>query len=108
VRNWLGQEISVGDVVYNARRSGNTTTIRLGRVIKFTKNQVRVAWCVIPARRFWDRENGVWLEPDTPWTVLGNSDTWNGISVGNNDVDNLVKVEDCEAAASVPPLDALV
>jgi hypothetical protein len=112
MKNWMGQDIQVGDVVYNARRDGNGTVNRLGRVISYNpaKSLFRVAWCVEPQRRVYNRETRLYEETEQTYRIKRENAerAWDRPSFGSNDVDALVKVEDCEAAAAVPPLDTLV
>ena len=112
MKNWMGQDIQVGDVVYNARRDGNGTTTRLGRVVSHNpaKKLFRVAWCAEPQRQVYNRETGQYEETPQTYRVKREDapSSWDRPSYGSNDVDALVKVQDCEAAAAVPPLDTLV
>lgn len=110
MKNWMGQDIEVGDVVYNARRQGNSTTLRLGRVIKFNKERARVSWLVVPERNRWDRETRRWVVNDNPdfQAKVLKRDGWDGVTTGWNDVDTLIKIDPSSPVLKVvPPLEAL-
>jgi hypothetical protein len=44
MKNWLGQRIKVGDVVWRGARDGNTSSFKVGRVIESENDRVRVHW----------------------------------------------------------------
>ena len=46
--NWLGQEIKVGDIVYRGARDGDSSSFKIGTVIKVypDKQKARVEWSV--------------------------------------------------------------
>ncbi len=48
MRNWLGQDIQVGSVVYRGARSGNTSEYKVGLVTKLNeeKKKVTVDWII--------------------------------------------------------------
>lgn len=61
MRNWLGQELGVGDVVYRGARDGNSSTFKVGTIIYIKDEKApRVKW------RYED--GGVWfnIAPDDP------------------------------------------
>ena len=66
MKNWLGQEIEEGDLVYYGARSGNTSTYRLGKVVSFPERK--------PISRWYESELGPqnvrveWIaEPGIKW-----------------------------------------
>ncbi|MFE5290136.1 hypothetical protein ACFRAQ_34655 [Nocardia sp. NPDC056611] len=52
MKNWLGQEIAPGCIVGRGARDGNTSSFKVGRVVKLLpeKRLVRVAW-------FWEAKH---------------------------------------------------
>lgn len=45
MKNWIGQEIEVGSVVWRGARSGNTSSFKVGRVIEYKPgDRPRVHW----------------------------------------------------------------
>jgi len=49
VKNWLGQEIEVGSLVYRGARDGNTSSFKVGRVISIPEGKSpRVEWLIEP------------------------------------------------------------
>lgn len=45
MRNWLGQDINVGDLVYRGARNGNSSEFKIGEVTRTTDmGVVRVHW----------------------------------------------------------------
>ncbi|AOZ63721.1 hypothetical protein SEA_WEASELS2_136 [Rhodococcus phage Weasels2] len=54
--NWLGQEIKVGDIVYRGARDGDSSSFKLGTVIKVNpeKETARVEWNVEQQKRIRD------------------------------------------------------
>lgn len=78
MKNWLGQEISVGDYVGCGRRDGNTSVYRLGRVVSFNepKRIANVAWLYEP----WSSGGQTWVSIQT---YTGRA------SIGNPGIDTL-------------------
>lgn len=96
MKNWIGQDINVGDVVYRGARDGNTSSFKIGRVEKVneTKRLITIWWIV---------EQGVSYEDKTydniPKAVKGwgyNTKTQRSYyhkSHGTCSIDVVVKIE---------------
>lgn len=82
MKNWLGQEFSVGDYVGCGRRDGNTSVYRLGRVVSFNepKRVANVAWLYEP----WHGKGQSWVSIQT---FSGRA------SIGNPGIDTLFLLE---------------
>lgn len=108
VKNWLGQELNIGDLVYNARRDGNSTTMRVGRIKKFNdaKGTVQVEWVSYPSgRKIYDDETRSWQEVTGKEHYVGfNLPGDYRYSVGSNDPDALVKPEDSSGLSHIREL----
>lgn len=67
IENWVGQKIRVGDIVGRGARDGNTTVVRVGRVIYVNpeKGTVKIQYLLEPTYG-WERQQGRkpwrWLE----------------------------------------------
>lgn len=84
MRNWLGQEIEVGSVVYRGARDGNTSTYKVGTVIKVNedKRTARVKWHMEPNPR-WRVDEG---QPEyTPIRYYGHE--------GTSSIDTMVLID---------------
>ncbi len=46
MKNWLDQEIAVDDIVYRGARDGNSSSFKIGKVVKLSadKGTARVEW----------------------------------------------------------------
>lgn len=44
MKNWLGQELSVGDLVYRGARDGNTSSFKVGIIVAISAGKARVLW----------------------------------------------------------------
>ena len=55
MRNWLGQDIQVGSIVYRGARAGNTSEYKVGVVesLDEDKGKARVHWRFDPYSYFW-------------------------------------------------------
>lgn len=101
--NWLGQTLEVGDLVYKARRSGNTTDQMVGRILSINEEKftASVEWWASPGSRYGydDHTRTRFKLPDQEMYVrvkhpLAKSD-WDRPSKGTNDLDTLIKIDDC-------------
>lgn len=52
MKNWLGQEIKVGDVVYRGARDGNSSSYKIGVVQKVGTDVARVKWIAAAGSRW--------------------------------------------------------
>lgn len=104
-RNWLGQEIEVGDIVYKARRDGNATSETVGRVDKINPKtgKVTVEWWADPVGdTIFDRATRTYIP--NPSLVDGysakirdiNGQGWGTRpSKGTNEPSGLILLPDC-------------
>ena len=44
MKNWIGQTIRVGDVVWRGARDGNSSSFKVGKVIVSTDEKITVNW----------------------------------------------------------------
>lgn len=101
--NWLGQTLAVGDIVYKARRSGNTTNQMVGRILSINEDKftASVEWWAEPGSRYgYDSNTRTRFKlPDQDmYAKIKNplaEYSWNRPSTGINDLDSLIKIEDC-------------
>lgn len=42
MKNWLGQDIEVGSIVYRGAREGNTSSYKVGRVLEVRPERAKV------------------------------------------------------------------
>ena len=79
MHNWLNQELHVGDLVYRGARNGNSSSFKIGKIVKITPSGIRVNWV---------------LEPGAVWTGGGMFKVPRTInSYGSPDADSLVKID---------------
>lgn len=77
MRNWLGQDIQVGSVVYRGARAGNTSSFSVGVVSRLDedKGKVRVDWKYGPSNYIWRKRNPTdraeWLDVGIPGRLQG-------------------------------------
>lgn len=56
LKNWAGQEITVGDIVWRGARDGNTSSFKIGQVVALNaeKNTAKVRWFAEPGVKWVD------------------------------------------------------
>lgn len=95
MKNWLGQEILKGDVVYRGARDGDSSSFRIGVVdlVRHEKGTARVEWRWVGSTSgVWDARNydTHWEDPNR-YSVSG-PDKYSG-GKGTSDVNTLVKMD---------------
>jgi len=81
MRNWLGQDITTGTLVYRGARRGDTSEYKIGRVLDDSK--MRVHWLLSTGRGVTNRVND-------NWEVVRDLKVSNMDSKGNPSLDSLV------------------
>lgn len=58
LKNWLNQDINVGDIVYRGAREGNTSSFKIGRVKKINDDSrnVTIGWIIVEGND-WENKN---------------------------------------------------
>ena len=88
MKNWLGQDIVAGTLVYRGARQGDSSSFRVGRVVdERNNNKVRVTWLLEPSNYDY---------PHLPEHLKGYKfSAYEGYGKGDStvDVDTVVKME---------------
>lgn len=84
MKNWLGQELGPGDLVYRGARDGNTSSFKVGVIVSVSAGKARVLWKYEPGTVYVHLADGSY---EQYWGVrrLDNS--------GSPNIDSLVRLD---------------
>lgn len=87
MRNWLGQDVVPGAVVYRGARDGNTSTYKIGVVESIAGGKARVHWQYEPGR--------VWRNTGQPGQTRDYVSAVHEMnSKGNPSIDSLILMDE--------------